>query len=101
MALENYTHEQILTHYFRGTDLDLLCEQPTNWAAILEHLDDGDFGRHDRCWEATNCYEVVGCPIYETLVGPDKGHLEGAVRTKMYLDCPEYERQVSETSETK
>lgn len=98
MALENYTHEQILTHYFRGTDLCVIYERPTNWAALLEHFDDGDFARHDRCWEATNCYEVVGCPIYERLIGPDKGYLEHAERTKMYLDCPEYQRQTAETA---
>lgn len=95
MALENYSHEQILLHYYRGTALRLVYEQPTNWAGVLDHFDDGDFSLHDRCWEATNCYEVVGCPVYERLVGPHKGYAHDAVRTKMYLDCPEYERQTA------
>ncbi|MBN1475833.1 SpoIID/LytB domain-containing protein [Candidatus Sumerlaeota bacterium] len=93
MAIQGYTHEQILTHYFRDTQLTLLYEQPTNWAAVLDHFDDGDFSVYDRCWEASNCYEVVGCPVYERLIGPDKGYVPDAKRTKMYLDCPEYHLQ--------
>lgn len=97
MAIDNYTHEQILTHYFKGTSLRLVYDQPTNWAAVLEHLDDGDFSVNDRCWERTNCYEVVGCPIYEKGIGSDKGYIDGAERTKMYLDCPEYREQTRES----
>lgn len=96
MALEGYTHDQILAHYFVGTSLRLSHDRPTNWGAMLALLDDGEFAGHDRCWERTNCYEVVGCPVYEKLVGAEKGYVKNAERTEMYLDCPEFKRQKSE-----
>ncbi len=93
MALENHTHEQILTHYYRDSALEMLYERPANWDTVMRRFDDGDFSVHNRCWEAMNCYEVVGCPIYERGVGPDKGYVEHAARTKMYLGCAEYHLQ--------